>query len=109
MEAEQSRNNREYPVVFGQKRVKMVVDQLVWPTTLCCYSFQVHPFLARNATGAAIFGHCPRKKEKKQGKKDGGKSKKGEGEKKKKMGKNNERKIGEKGGKRGQNERKNKI
>ena len=57
MEAEQSSNNREHPVVFGQKRVKMGVGQSdVFNYTLCHYFIQVHLFLVNNATGAPVLG-----------------------------------------------------
>ena len=60
MEAEQSSNNREHPVVFGQKRAKMSVGQSdMVNNTFCRYCIQVHPFLARKAPKAPVSGHCP--------------------------------------------------
>ena len=47
VEAEQSSNDREHPVVFGQKRVKMGVGQsdMANNNILCRYCIQVlHPF-----------------------------------------------------------------
>ena len=60
MEAEQSSFHREYPVTFGQKWEIVGVGQSdTANNTLCRYCFQVHPFLAKNAPGIPVFGHCP--------------------------------------------------
>ena len=59
VEAEQSSYYREYPVAFGQKREKVCFGQSdTVNNTLCRYYFQVHPFLAKIAPGAPVFGHC---------------------------------------------------
>ena len=46
-EAEQSRKNREHPVVFGQERVKMDTRQSYMANNIPCgLCILVHPFLA---------------------------------------------------------------
>ena len=60
VEAEQSSYNREHPDASDQKREKVGVGQSdMTNNTLCRYCFQVHPFLAKKAPGAPVFGHCP--------------------------------------------------
>ena len=48
-------------VAFGQKREKVGVGQSnTANNTLCRYCFQAHPFFAKKARGAPVFGHCPK-------------------------------------------------
>ena len=55
MKGEQSSNIRERPVVFGQKRGKIDVGQSVMVNTICRYSNQIHPFLAKKSAGSFRF------------------------------------------------------
>ena len=62
VEAEQSSYYREYPVAFGQKREIVGVGQSdTANNTLCRYCFQGTFVFGQKKTGAAVFGHCPRK------------------------------------------------
>ena len=46
--------------MYGQKRVEGGVGQLREPKlSVCCLHTSAHPFLAKNRSGAPVFGHCP--------------------------------------------------
>ena len=47
--------------VYGQKRVEGGVGQLREPKlSVCCLHVSLHPFLAKNRSGAPVFGYCPK-------------------------------------------------
>ena len=50
--------------ITGSTRSLLAKNSGCWQSdtannTLCRYCFQVHPFLAKKAPGAPVFGHCP--------------------------------------------------
>ena len=60
LKVRKSSYNQEHPAAFGQKREGVGVGQPdMANNTLCRYCFHVHPFLAKKAPGAPVFGYCP--------------------------------------------------